>query len=271
MKPVLSFLCGISRHSSVAMMLAFALFLFGCGKKEETAEAPAAKAPAAKATAIDPATAGVVAGKVKLEGAAPRPRRIRMDAEPSCAGMHSGGVFDEEIVTGDGGALANVIVYVKAGLENHNFDTAKEPIVIDQKGCLYHPRVIAVQTNQTIEILNNDATTHNIHPVPKNNREWNKSQAAGTPKLMESFPREEVAIPVKCNVHPWMKAYIAVLRHPYFRVTSKDGAFELKNLPPGDYTLVAWHEKLGESEQKVTLGAKETKTVEFSFKAPAGD
>jgi len=251
--------------------LAIVLFLSGCGKKEETAEAPAGKAPAAKATVIDPATAGSVAGKVKLDGSAPKPRRIRMDAEPACAGMHAGGAFDEEIVTGDASALANVVVYVKAGLEGRNFDVPKEPVVVDQKGCLYSPRVLVVRTNQTIEILNSDKTTHNIHPVPKNNQEWNKSQPAGSGKLVESFPREEVAIPVKCNVHPWMKAHIVVLKHPYFQVTGKDGSFELKNLPPGNYTVTAWHEKLGESSQQVTIGPKESKTLEFVFKAQAGD
>jgi hypothetical protein len=143
--------------------------------------------------------------------------------------------------------------------------------VIDQAGCQYVPHVVAVQVNQPIEVKNSDPTTHNIHPTPANNREWNESQPQGAPALQKSFAREEIAVPVKCNVHPWMKSYIAVLSNPYFHVTGKGGTFELKSLPPGDYTLVAWHEKLGTQEQKVTLGPKDSKTVEFTFKAPAGD
>jgi plastocyanin len=254
----------------VLLMGILAVSLVGCGKKE-TAEttAPAPAAPAA--APVDPATAAAVTGTVKFEGAAPRAARINMAAEPACAKAHSGPVVSEEVVVGSGGALANVIVYVKEGLGNRRFDTAREPVVLDQHGCLYKPRVLAVMVNQPIEILNSDATTHNIHPVPVVNREWNKSQPAGSAKLVESFAREEVAIPVKCNVHPWMKSYIAVFRHPYHSVTAAAGSFELKNLPPGEYTLEAWHEKFGTAQQKVTLGAKETKAVEFVFKAASGD
>jgi len=133
------------------------------------------------------------------------------------------------------------------------------------------PRVVAVQVNQSLEVHNSDATTHNIHPVPTVNREWNKSQPAGAAPIQEAFPREEVSIPVKCNVHPWMKSYIAVLKNPYHFVTRKDGKFELKNLPPGEYVIEAWHEKLGTATEKVTLGAKETKSIAFKFQAPVGD
>jgi len=260
-----------ARHFYLVLCVVVALALGGCGKKEEEAPAsPASSAPAA--TPIDPATAAEVSGTVKLDGPAPKARPINMAAEPACAKEHGGKpVPNEEVVTGDDGSLANVLVYVKEGLGNRAFETPKEPVVIDQKGCLYSPRLVAVQTNQTLHVTNDDPTTHNIHPVPMVNREWNKSQPAGAPPIEESFAREEVAIPVKCNVHPWMKSYIAVLKHPYHSVTGKDGAFDLKNLPPGDYVIEAWHEKLGTAQEKVTLGPKETKTISFTFKATSGD
>jgi len=254
-----------------AIALAGLLVLAACGGKENAPTQTAGPAASAPAAAVDPATAGAVTGMVKFEGTAPKPKRIRMDAEPACAAKHAGGVTDEEYVVGDGGAFANVVVYVKEGLKG-DFPTSKESVELDQVGCLYSPHVIAVQTNQNIQVKNTDPTTHNIHPAPANNREWNESQPQGAAALEKSFAREELAIPVKCNVHPWMKSYIAVFKHPYFKVTSKDGKFEIKNLPPGEYTLEAWHEKLGASApQKVTVGAKETKTVDFVFKAASGD
>jgi hypothetical protein len=122
---------------------------------------------------------------------------------------------------------------------------------------------------QTISVKNDDQTTHNIHPTPKDNREWNQSQPPGATPIEQSFARAELAIPVKCNVHPWMKSYIFVFKHPYYAVTTKDGKFELKGLPPGTYTITAWQEKYGSADQTVTIGAKESKPVSFTFKANA--
>jgi plastocyanin/predicted small lipoprotein YifL len=254
-----------SRFSLAVVVLALFIAMSACGKKEpaeETATQPTAQ-PAA--TPIDPATAGAIAGMVKLDGPAPKKRKVPMDAEPICVKQHTAPVLDEEVITGAKGELANVVVYVKDGLGNRVFDTPKEPVVLDQKGCLYTPRVLAVQTGQIIRFKNSDPTTHNVHPTPSNNRDWNKSQGPGAADIEDSFAREEVAVPVKCNVHPWMKSWVAVLKHPYFQVTGKDGAFSLKNLPPGEYTVAAWHEK-GIAEQKVTIGPKETKTIEFAIK-----
>ena len=252
-----------ARSLYFVLAIALAFSVTACGNKEE--EKPAATAPAS--APVDPATAGSITGSVKLEGAAPKAQRIRMDAEPNCAKLHSSPVMSDEYVVGDKGGLGNVVVYVKDGLGNRTFDTPKEAVVLDQNGCMYVPHVIAVQVGQPVEIVNSDPTTHNVHPVPSNNQEWNKSQPPKAEKITQTFAREEIAIPVKCNVHPWMKSYIAVLKHPYFKITGKDGAFEIKNLPPGEYTLVAWHGVLGPSaEQKVTIGAKETKTVDFTFK-----
>jgi plastocyanin len=248
----------------------FALAVTGCGgKKDESSEAPAAPAAATAGKTVDPATAGEVTGSVKLDGAAPKMKTISMAAEPACAKAHTGPVTSEEVVTGDGGSLANVVVYVKSGLDDYSFPAPSTPVKIVQEGCQYHPHVLGVQVGQNLDVVNNDQTTHNIHPIPMQNREWNESQPPGAAPIEKSFAREEIAIPVKCNVHPWMKAYMAVVPNPYFQVTDKDGKFDLKNLPPGTYTLTAWHELYGTSDQTVTIGPKESKTVTFTFKAAA--
>ncbi len=256
---------------SVFVAAALALAIVSCGKKESSETTPAPTA--APAAPVDTANAGAVSGAVKLEGKAPKARTINMAAEPSCAAEHaSSPAVDEEVVTGEDGALANVVVYVKEGLGNRTFDTPKTPVTIDQRGCQYKPHVVALMAGppgqgQPLDVINSDKTTHNIHPTPKNNREWNKSQPPGAPKIEEFFGREEVSIPVKCNVHPWMKSYIAVFKHPYFQVTSTTGSFELKDLPPGTYTIEAWHEKYGTTSQSVTIAPKEAKTISFTFKA----
>lgn len=206
-----------------------------------------------------------VKGTVKFEGTAPKSTRIDMSQDPLCAKAHPTPATTEEVVVGSGGGLENVVVYVSDGLTTHNFQPPQQPAVLEQKGCQYKPHVLALQANQKLDVVNADETTHNIHPTPNNNREWNMTQPHGMP-LEQTFAREEVAIPVKCNVHPWMKGYIAVFKHPYFAVTDKNGSFELKDLPPGTYTITAWQEKLGTQVQKVTVGTGETKAMEFTFK-----
>ena len=173
--------------------------------------------------------------------------------------------MSQDIVTDGSGDLANVVVYISDGLTNQSSPPPSQPAVLEQKGCMYEPHVIAMQAGQTLRVVNADSTTHNIHPTPANNREWNKSQPPGL-SIEETFARQEVAIPVKCNVHPWMKSYVAVLKNPYFAVSSKDGSFQITGLPPGTYTVQAWQEKLGTKSQQVTVGANENKKLEFDFK-----
>jgi hypothetical protein len=206
-----------------------------------------------------------LAGSVKFQGSALKPARINTSSDPNCMKAQSGPATAEDLILNPNGGLENVIVYVADGLGDRVFDPPSQPVVIEQKGCTYKPHVIALQANQKLDVVNDDATTHNIHPLPVNNREWNKSQPPGV-QVEESFAREEIAIPVKCNVHPWMRAYIAVFKHPYFAVTNQEGSFDLKDLPPGSYTIKAWHEKLGTLSQKVTVGAGETSKLEFVFK-----
>jgi plastocyanin len=237
--------------------------LAGCGKKEAAEEQPAAPAAAATpaATPIDPATVAAIAGTVKFEGAAPKAAKIDMSQDPNCQGTNTA----ENIVVSDG-HLANVFVYVKEGLGDRTFDVPKDAVTLTQSGCRYRPHMLGAMAGQTIKIVNGDPTTHNIHPTPKDNREWNESQAPQAAALEKSFAREEILLPVKCNQHPWMKMFVSVVKNPFYAVSGPDGKFEIKGLPPGDYTVAFVHEKLGEQDQKVTLAAKDSKTVDVTFK-----
>ncbi len=257
----------MNRKTCVAMFM-LSLFGFwllaGCSKKEnqEQATSPTSQAPPAPtSTPIDPATAATVSGTVTFAGAAPKPAKIDMSQDAACKGNNT-----VETVVVDGGKLANVFVYVKDGLGSRTFDVPKDAVVLDQSGCQYHPHVLGVMAGQNIEIKNDDPTTHNIHPTPATNREWNESQPPKAAPLEKTFAREEVMLPVKCNQHPWMKMYINVVKSPFYAVTDKDGKYEIKGLPPGDYTLAFVQEKLGEQDQKVTLAAKDNKTVDQGFK-----
>jgi plastocyanin len=240
------------------------LILGACNKKENTEQSTSTptdqSAPAA--TPIDPATVATVSGTVKFDGAPPKAGKIDMSQDPACKGMN-----EAETVVVDGGDLANVFVYVKDGLGNRAFDVPKDPVVLDQSGCKYHPHVLGVMAGQTVQIKNDDQTTHNIHPTPKDNREWNESQPPSSAALEKNFAREEIMLPVKCNQHPWMKMYINVVKNPFYAVTDKSGKYEIKGLPPGDYTIAFVHEKLGEQDQKITVAPKDSKTVDQSFKA----
>jgi plastocyanin len=245
------------------MLALLGLVLAGCGNKEPAAEQPAAPAAssAPAATPIDPATAASISGTVKLDGAAPKAAMIDMSQDPACKGMN----MAENVVAG-GGNLSNVFVYVKDGLGSRTFDAPTAVITLDQSGCKYHPHVLGVMTGQTIKIVNSDPTTHNIHPTPKDNREWNESQPPSSAPLEKTFAREEIMLPVKCNQHPWMRMFVNVVKSPFYAVTGPDGKFEIKGLPPGDYTIAFVQEKLGEQDVKVTLAAKDTKTLDATFK-----
>jgi hypothetical protein len=208
----------------------------------------------------------LIKGAVRFTGTLPAPKPVSMSADPSCSKQHSGPLLTREVIADSKGGLQNVVVFIAEGLGDRTFDVPKEAVVISQKGCLYQPHVLAMRANQPLEVVNRDPTAHNIHPTPANNREWNKAELPGT-ELEEVFPREEISIPVKCNIHPWMRGYIAVFKHPYFVVTKEDGSFDLPSLPPGTYTVRAWHEKLGTASQTISVGANETKELSFVFKS----
>ncbi len=245
------------------------VLLVGCGgKKGEVSEQPAETPAEAPPTPIDQATVATITGKVLFQGAKPKLKSIMMDQDPVCVQKHSASpahVEDGEV--NSNGTLPNVFVYVKEGAEKYTFATPTEQVVLDQNGCMYKPHVLGIQVGQDLHIISSDPTTHNIHPMPTDNREWNESQAPGAAPLDKKFARPETMIPVKCNQHPWMRAYIGVMKSPFFAVTGSDGTFTIQGLPPGDYTIESWTATFGTQTQKVTVGPKESKTVDFTFKA----
>jgi plastocyanin len=228
------------------------------------AAAPAA-APAAPAT-VDTANAGTVTGKVTFAGTPPAPTPIKLSSDPFCQKANPGLATETEVV-GKDGAVENVFIYVKDGLGNRTFPAPAEPVTLDQKGCHYTPHVLGIQIGQPLQIINSDDTLHNVHGLPKANKEFNQGQPIQGMKMTHTFSTKEVMIPFKCDVHGWMNAWIGVLDHPFYAVTTADGTFSLKGLPPGTYTIEAWHEKLGTQTQTITVGPKETKDVAFTFKA----
>ena len=242
-----------------AIALALAVGLSACGGQQPPA--PAAE-PAVITNPVDPATAGSITGRIVFEGQAPAPQPIKMASDPNCPPQ---GSATETIVVGSNGALKNVFVYVKDGIGNLRFPVSATPVVLDQKGCRYVPHVLGVQVGQPMQIVSSDATLHNVHAIGEANREFNTGQPVPGVPHTHTFSTKEVMVPFKCDVHRWMNAWVGVLDHPFFAVTADTGTFELKGLPPGTYTIEAWHEKLGTQTQSVTIGAKETKDVPFSF------
>ena len=242
------------------VLAVFLLTAVACSGGQEKASAPAN----ANAQRVDAATAGTIVGKVAFEGEAPKNPAIKMTGDPLCARAHPDGMIFENYVVKDGG-LDNVFVYVKDGLGNYQFEAPAEPVKLNQEGCRYVPHVLGARVGQPIEITNSDETAHNVHSLPDVNREFNFAQYVKNQKKAETFTAPEVMIRIKCDLHGWMSAYVGVLEHPYFAVTSSGGKFELKGLPPGEYTIETWHEKAGTRTQKVTVGAKETKEIGFTY------
>jgi plastocyanin len=256
-----------------ALGVVLAASVVACGGNKEasnTSAAPASPAGTPAGQKVDTATAGDVKGTVTIDGTAPKNQPIKMNADPVCAKANSTPQFQETYEVGsDGKSLANVFVYVKDGLGNYVFDMPTDSVTIDQKDCRYHPHVFGARVGQKLIIKNSDPTLHNIHALPKANAEFNVAEPIQNMTQEHTFTAKEVMVPFKCEVHGWMNAYAGVLDHPYYAVTDKDGKFELKSLPPGTYTIEAWHEKLGATTQSVTLGAKETKELNFALKAAA--
>ena len=215
---------------------------------------------------VDPATAGSLRGAVRFEGKRSAPKPILMDSEQACQELHRTSVLYEAVETGKNGGLAKAFVYIKSGLEGKTFPPPQTAVVLDQRGCQFIPRVVALRAGQTLTVKNSDPVSHNIHPNPRNNRDWNQQQPPESPDLQRRFTRPEVMIPVKCNIHSWMKTWIGVLDHPYFAVTDRSGAFAFENLPPGEYTVAAWHEHLGETTQSIRVIPKEAATADFLYR-----
>lgn len=254
-----------------AFGITLSVLVVACGGGGQESSGTTESAAPAGAMRVDPATAGNVMGMVTLNGTAPKNEPIRMNADPVCVKETSaaGPQFQETYIVGEGNTLGNVFVYVKEGLGNYTYDPPSGPVVFDQRGCRYHPHVFGVRVGQEIEILNSDPTLHNIHATPASNSEFNNGQPIQGMKMTHTFTTPEVMVPFKCDVHGWMNAYVGVLNHPYFAVTGPDGKFEIKGLPPGTYTIEAWHERFGTMTQSVTIGASETAEASFTFNAGA--
>jgi hypothetical protein len=205
---------------------------------------------------------GTISGKVTYTGTPAKQKVIDMSKEPSCAKEHATPITTETVVAGPGNSLGNVVVYISAGAPDEPAPSTTANF--DQKGCQYIPHVLAFQTSQELKISNDDQTSHNIHPIPKLNPEWNKSQPPGTPPIIAKYEKAEM-IPVKCNIHPWMHGTFAVLKNSHYAISDADGNFKLPNLPPGKYTVTAWHEPDQEMSQDVVISGSETKPITFVF------
>jgi plastocyanin len=223
-----------------------------------------------KVNAAPPAE-GKITGTVKLDGTAPHMKGIDMTKDPYCSKFHaSDPAHLENVVAGPGGGLQNVVLYISEGLSPAAAgQVASQKVQLDQKGCQYIPHVLAVNIGQTMEVTTSDQTAHNIHPMPDmstGNIGWNRSQPPGAPPFDTTWKGEEIAVPVKCNIHPWMHGYIAVVKGPY-AMTDQNGSFTISNVPPGSYTVTAWQEDLGKQTQKVTVAAGAAASASFTFKA----
>jgi hypothetical protein len=260
-----------------ALLVALCLLTFSLacgGDPDDTAEDADDAAGGEEAVAMTPYTPsgneGSIVGVVNFTGAAPAPKSISMDQDPVCAQSASGAVAEDVVVNGD--KLSNVFVYIRDGkagdrnITSLEFPLSGQPAVLDQKGCRYVPHVLGIQTKQSLNVTNSDATSHNVNVDAAKNTKFNQGQPNGAAPIVKQFARAETLIPVKCNQHPWMRAYIGVLGHPFFAVSGPDGRFEIKGVPPGTYNLVAWHEKYPQGQTlSVTVGAKESKQTDFSF------
>ena len=269
----------ITMKKFLSVLFAFALTLaVACGgggesgayeEDEEEAGTEAADNTAAatggQPAAAAPADAATVTGMIKLEGAGPAMPNIPMGADPFCAETHKTPVKAPDVVVAADGSLANVFVYIK------DFKgTAPSPsgaALLDQVGCQYTPHVSGVQVGQTLQIKNSDPTLHNVHALGKVNKEFNIGQPVKDMVSKKTFDKPEVMLKFKCDVHGWMNSYVGVLPHPYFGVSQANGSFTIAGVPPGTYTIEAWHEKFGAQSQQITLGAKESKPISFTFKS----
>lgn len=212
------------------------------------------------------ALGGDVGGKVSFAGTPPKAARLQMGADAVCMKQHKEPAYSQDVIVNKNGTLKNVLIYVKDGLGGKTYEPPKEKVVFDQKGCMYSPHVLGIQVGQELEVVNDDPTLHNVHSLSKVNPQFNFGQPKQGMKFTRKFDKPET-FKVKCEVHSWMNAYIGVFNHPFFAVTGDDGSFNLKNLPPGTYTIEAWHEKYGTQAAKVTVDAAGKKTVEFKFAA----
>ena len=245
-------------HSSV---LALTL-LAACGQPPAP---PAAQVPTGKR--VDAATAGAITGRVTFTGQPPRPNLIRMGTDTVCVTAAGPNPQSGAVLIGADAGLKNVFVYVKSAFDEYTFDMPAGAVTLDQRGCAYVQRVFGVRVGQPIEILNSDATVHNVHALPMQNQEFNESQPRQGMRRTKIFTVPEVMVRFKCDFHGWMAAHVGIMSHPFFAVTDASGAFEIPGLPPGTYTVEAWHETFGTRTQQVTIAPNGRQTLALTFSA----
>ena len=223
----------------------------------------AAAAPEGAPSAAPAQNVGTITGSVVFQGTPPTRQRLDMSSDPVCSAKNPQPVIAQDGAVNPDGAVPNAFVYLKdvSGV----FNPPSEPVVLDQNACMYVPHVVGVMVNQPLRIISSDATTHNIHFMSTQNPDWNQSQPPGAPPLVRKFAHPEIMIKVHCNEHPWMSAYVAVVSNPFYSVTGDSGAFTIKNVPPGEYTIGSWTAVFGTQDQKVTVKAGETTQVKFTF------
>jgi hypothetical protein len=253
-------------HAAIACLIGLCVFVqFGYG--DDPASPATAADGAAPATEVkDSASAPALNGRVTLNRPAPKRRIINMSKDAQCVEMHKGeSVLDEEVIVGAGRGLKNVFVYIRRGVPERNYTPPAEPAHLDQKGCMYYPRVQGVRVGQKLLVDNSDPVTHNVRSFPVKNKAFNFGQPANTDPRERVFDEPEREIEVQCDFHPWMHAYIFVMDHPFFCVTAEDGTYSIPDLPPGEYTVGIWHEKFGRKQQNIALDGSGPGTLDFAY------
>ncbi|MGH3584659.1 MAG: hypothetical protein ACRDUB_23935, partial [Mycobacterium sp.] len=250
---------GIYRWARARLAPAALLLFVGCSDSSSTPP-PAPR----DVTPIDAATAGSIQVQVSYNGAVPAPKEINMGGTPACAQLHPDPVYEQTLQVANG-QLANAVVYIKSGFGSRTFAPPGAPVVIDQQGCLYHPHVSAVMIGQPLQFRNSDQEPHNVHGRPQTVDGWNFLMSRPNSTRDVFFDKTEVGIPVGCDVHPWMRAYVSVIDNPFFAVTPASGAVTLQTVPPGDYVVAVWHETLGTLVKPVTVPPSGTAALEFAF------
>ena len=252
-------------YKSLPVLSFVALVSIGCGASPATTNSAAV--PAQQGKKVDAATAGSVTGKVTLSGPAPAVEVMRVAVDQTCIDAMGSSAKSDAILVGADGAVQNAFVYIKDTLSDYTFDVPTAPVVLDQLGCRYAPRIFGVRVGQPVEMVNSDATLHNVHAMPMVNQEFNRGMPKQHSRMTQIFTAPEQMVRFKCDLHAWMNAYGGVMPHPFFFVTGADGAFSLKGIPPGKYEVAVWTEKLGSTTQTIEIGNSQAVSLNFTLDA----